>query len=196
MFSWFYDPLFFGKYPDEMTSAIKDGRLPTFTPEEIQMVKGSFDFIGMNHYTTNYYKDDPTNPGGGWFTDQKNIATPYGPDGKPIGPQAQSGWLFVYPQGVRGVLNWISNRYSFPKIVIFENGVSVPGENEMKISDAVHDQFRVDFYKGYIQNVIDAVTLDGVKLGGYFGWSLLDNFEWADGYSTRFGMTYVDYKND
>jgi beta-glucosidase len=81
MFGWFYDPLFFGKYPDEMTSAIKDGRLPTFTPEEIQMVKGSFDFIGMNHYTTNYYKDDPTNPGGGWFTDQKNIATPYGPDG-------------------------------------------------------------------------------------------------------------------
>ena len=160
------------------------------------MVKGSFDFIGMNHYTTNYYKDDPTNPGIGWFDDQKNIATPYGPDGKPIGPQAQSGWLFVYPEGIRGVLNWVSNRYGSPKIVIFENGVSVPGENEMKISDAVHDQFRVDFYKGYIQNVIDAVTLDGVKLGGYFGWSLLDNFEWADGYSTRFGMTYVDYKND
>ena len=45
------------------------------------MVKGSFDFIGMNHYTTNYYKDDPTNPGIGWFDDQKNIATPYGPDG-------------------------------------------------------------------------------------------------------------------
>ena len=72
----------------------------------------------------------------------------------------------------------------------------MPGESQMKISDAVHDQFRIEYYKGYIQNVIDAVTLDGVKLGGYFGWSLLDNFEWADGYSTRFGMTYVDYKND
>ena len=66
----------------------------------------------------------------------------------------------------------------------------------MKIADAVHDKFRVDFYKGYIQNAIDAITLDGVNLQGYFGWSLMDNFEWADGYNTRFGMTYVDYPNN
>jgi beta-glucosidase len=196
MLGWFYDPIFFGKYPDEMTTLIKDGRLPTFTPEEAAMVKGSYDFLGMNHYTTNYYKDDSNSTGGGWYSDQRNIATPYGIDGKLIGPQAQSGWLFVYPPGIRGVLKWVSDRYGGPKIFVFENGVSVPGENEMKIVDAVHDQFRVDFYKAYIQNVIDAVTLDGVKLGGYFGWSLLDNFEWADGYSTRFGMTYVDYRNN
>jgi beta-glucosidase len=63
----------------------------------------------------------------------------------------------------------------------------------MPITQAIHDNFRVDYYKGYIKNAIDAITIDGVELKGYFGWSLMDNFEWGDGYSTRFGMTYVDY---
>jgi beta-glucosidase len=66
----------------------------------------------------------------------------------------------------------------------------------MSLTDAVHDSFRLDFYKGYIQNAIEAITIDGVNLKGYFAWSLMDNFEWADGYSTRFGMVYVDYKNN
>ena len=74
--------------------------------------------------------------------------------------------------------------------------MSVPHENDMPISEAIHDTFRVDYYKGYIKNAIDAMTIDGVNLGGYFGWSLMDNFEWADGYSTRFGMTYVDYNDN
>jgi beta-glucosidase len=97
---------------------------------------------------------------------------------------------------MRGLLNWIDKRYNNSLIYVFENGVSVPNENQMKVSEAVHDNFRIDYYKGYIQNALDAITLDGVNLGAYFGWSLMDNFEWADGYSTRFGMTYVDYKNN
>jgi len=149
MFSWFYDPIFFGKYPDEMTAIVKDGRLPVFTPDEIQMVKGSIDFLGMNHYTTNYFIDNSKEKIGNWDLDQQIIATPISIDGKQIGPQAESGWLYVYPPGIRGCLNWVSNRYNFPKIFVFENGVSVPNESEMKIADALHDQFRVDFYKGY-----------------------------------------------
>ena len=58
-FAWYYDPIVFGKYPDEMTQLITDGRLPTFTPEEAKMVKGSYDFIGMNHYTSDYTIDTP-----------------------------------------------------------------------------------------------------------------------------------------
>ena len=58
-FAWYFDPIVFGKYPDEMTQLITDGRLPTFTPEEAQMVKGSYDFIGMNHYTSDFTKDTP-----------------------------------------------------------------------------------------------------------------------------------------
>jgi len=79
---------------------------------------------------------------------------------------------------------------------VFENGVSVPNENSMTLYEAVRDTFRVNFYKSYIQNLIDASTIDGVNVMGYFAWSLMDNFEWTDGYSVRFGMTYVDYKNN
>ena len=186
----------FGKYPDEMTQLITDGRLPTFTPEESALIKGSVDFIGLNHYTSGYVKDDPTNPGGVWFTDSKTSSTKIGMDGKLIGPLAESTWLNVYPPGIRGILNWIDKRYSHPIIYVFENGVSVPHENEMPIAEALHDTFRTDYYKGYIQNALDAITIDGVDLSGYFAWSLMDNFEWADGYSTRFGMTYVDYKDN
>ena len=140
--------------------------------------------------------DDPTNPGGIWNTDSRTKGTKVGIDGKLIGPRAESAWLYVYPKGMRGLLNWIDKRYNNSLIYVFENGVSVPNENQMKVAEAVHDNFRIDYYKGYIQNALDAITLDGVNLGGYFGWSLMDNFEWADGYSTRFGMTYVDYKNN
>lgn len=97
---------------------------------------------------------------------------------------------------MRGVLNWIHKRYSQPPVYVFENGMGVPHEGEMPIAQALHDTFRVEYYKGYIQNALDAVTLDGVDLRGYFGWSLMDNFEWAEGYSKRFGMTYVDYNDN
>ncbi len=102
----------------------------------------------------------------------------------------------MYPDGIRGSINWVSRRYNHPVIYIFENGVSVPGETELPLSQALHDTFRVDFYKGYINAVIKSVTEDGADVRGYFAWALMDNFEWADGYSTRFGLTYVDYRND
>jgi beta-glucosidase len=117
-------------------------------------------------------------------------------EGHLIGPAGQSVWLSVYPPGIRGVLNWVSNRYGHPLIYMFENGVSVPHESDIPIAQALHDDFRVDMYRGYIKNMIDAVTIDGVNLKSYFAWSLMDNFEWADGYHTRFGLTYIDYKND
>ena len=64
----------------------------------------------------------------------------------------------------------------------------------MPIVEAIHDTFRVNFYKEYISNLKAAVTEDGVNVKSYFAWSLMDNFEWGDGYNVRFGMTYVDYK--
>jgi beta-glucosidase len=112
-----------------MTSLITDGRLPTFTPEEVEMVKGSCDFIGLNHYTSGYIKNDPNGKGGNWFADSRTIGTKIGIDGKPIGPMAQSNWLYVYPEGIRGLLNWVDQRYNHSLIYIFENGVSVPNEN-------------------------------------------------------------------
>merc|ERR1712232_11238 len=74
-----------------------------------------------------------------------------------------------------------------------EQGCDVPGENQLPLADALKDAFRVDYYRSYLQEVVKAVREASVPVRGYFAWSLLDNFEWADGYHYRFGITYVNY---
>ncbi len=93
------------------------------------MIKDSYDFIGLNHYTSEYIMDDPNSKGGTYWSDSSTSGSKISIDGKLIGPQAESTWLNVYPSGMRGVLNWIDKRYSHPIIYVFENGVSVPHEN-------------------------------------------------------------------
>ena len=191
---WFADPIVFGKYPDAMRQYVGN-RLPEFTEEMSILIKGSYDFLGVNHYTTRYIKysetpsTDPSNDGH-YISLTTNI------NGESIGPVAECKWLYVFPPGMRGILNWINKRYDNPVIYVFENGVSVPGESQMNIKDALKDTFRVNYYRDYIKNMIDSIMIDGVKVNGYFAWSIYDNFEWADGFNTRFGMIYIDYKNN
>jgi beta-glucosidase len=109
---------------------------------------------------------------------------------------AESSWLLVYPQGLRGLLKWVDKRYNHTPVYVFENGVSVPGETSLPIEEAVHDTFRLNYYNDYISNMASAINEDGVDVRGYFAWSLMDNFEWADGYNVRFGMVYVDYNDN
>jgi len=178
-----------------MKDAVGD-RLPTFTPQQSAAVKGSHDFYGLNHYTTKYVMNSPVPPeSDGWDDDQGTIVTPIGADGKPIGPEADSSWLYVVPYGMRYILNWIRNRYNSPPIYITENGVDVPGESSMPLDQALNDTFRIEFYETYIDNVMLAVA-DGVDVKAYFAWSFMDNYEWADGYNKRFGTHYVDYNNN
>jgi len=190
--SWYADPVFKGDYPLSMRTLIGN-RLPTFTAEQQRLLKGSWDYFGFNHYTSNYVFFDNSTGTPDWGRDQKAGSTPYR-DGKLIGPRADSDWLFVVPWGIYRNLRWIADRYDNPPIYITENGVSVPNETELPLSEALHDQFRVDFYSQYIGNVSLAIR-DGVNVKSYFAWSFLDNFEWADGYNVRFGIHYVDYND-
>jgi len=193
--AWFADPIYIGDYPQSM----KDGagnRLPKFTTEQSQQLKGSWDFYAMNHYTSKYVANRPIpNPSDGWDDDQGTTVTPY-KDGVPIGPPADSDWLFVVPTGIRNTLNWVSRRYGRPAIYITENGVDVPGESNMTLQQALNDTFRINFYQNYIDNVMLANGTDGVDIRSYFAWSLLDNYEWQDGFNKRFGLHYVDYNNN
>jgi beta-glucosidase len=77
------------------------------------------------------------------------------------------------PWGFRKILNWAWQRYGLP-IYVTENGVSVPNENALSLEDALNDTFRVRYYEGYLNAMLDAVTLDGVKVLGYMAWSLLE----------------------
>ena len=152
----------------------------------------------MNHYTSAWIKDVPKYNGSypDWNTDQRtnvNAINQY--NGSLIGIPADSSWLYVVPWGIYKILNWINIRYNSPPIYITENGVDVPGENNMSLNDALNDTFRINFYNQYIGNVTKAKS-EGINIKGYFAWSLMDNFEWADGFSRRFGIHYVNYTNN
>ncbi|KAG9019152.1 Beta-glucosidase 1B [Tulasnella sp. 427] len=183
---WYADPIYLGSYPTYMKEVLGD-RLPTFTPEELALVHGSSDFYGMNTYTTCLAKN-----GGDDEFQGNTIYTFTRPDGTDLGCQAQCGWLQAYAPGFRDLLNYLYKRYKLP-IYVTENGFACKGENDLTPEEVVNDTDRVNYFKGNLQALLDAVS-DGVDIRSYFAWSLLDNFEWADGYGTRFGVTYVNYK--
>lgn len=174
--SWFADPVYFGKYPDSMVKQLGD-RLPTFTDEERELVKGSNDFYGMNHYTANYIRHKTTEPEADDFLG--NLETLFtSKSGEGIGPETQSFWLRPNPQGFRNLLGWISNRYGKPKIYVTENGTSLKGENDLSKEEILDDEFRAEYFRSYLAALAKAVEEDGVDVRGYMAWSLMDNFEW------------------
>ncbi|KAH9924982.1 beta-glucosidase 1B [Epithele typhae] len=185
---WFADPIYLGDYPQYMREMLGD-RLPRFTAEEIAVVHGSSEFYGMNTYTTNLCK------AGGEDEFQGNVEYTFTrPDGTQLGTQAHCAWLQDYPEGFRQLLNYLYKRYKKP-IYITENGFAVKDEDAMPLERALADTDRVRYFAGNTAAILAAVNEDGVDVRSYFAWSLLDNFEWcvADGYVTRFGLTYVDY---
>lgn len=189
---WFARPIYGpdGDYPPVMREKIDakseaqgfaESRLPTFSEEDKAEIKGSFDFLGINHYTSklvvpqegdindvDYFADDDT--------------TDYQP--KEWYPSA-SFWMRVTPFGIRKLMQWAKKEYGDVPIYITENGFSDYQGN----SD---DLQRIYYYKHYINNLLKAAKLDGVNVVGYFAWSLMDNFEWARGYTEKFGLHSVD----
>ncbi|KAJ8436489.1 hypothetical protein Cgig2_000474 [Carnegiea gigantea] len=173
---WFMDPITHGDYPYTMRSLVGD-RLPKFSCEESQMLNGSFDFIGLNYYTACYAADAPLlrNATPNYSTDSLVNLTVES-NGTLIGPKAASNWLYVYPRGFYELLMYIKRKYNNPSIYITENDATsiftFPGVDEANDNE-----------------------LKGANVKGYFAWSLLDNFEWSNGYTVRFGINYVDYSN-
>ncbi|KAJ4724163.1 Beta-glucosidase [Melia azedarach] len=193
-FGWFMDPITNGDYPHSMRSLVGN-RLPKFSKEESELLKGSFDFLGLNYYTSNYVAYAPQLKSGNksYLTDPLyNLSTAR--KGVPIGPQAASAWLFVYPRGIRDLLLYTKQKYNNPLIYITENGVDEVNDEKLSLQEALADNMRIDYYYRHLFFVQKAIK-DGVNVKGYFAWSLLDNFEWFAGYTVRFGINYVDYKD-
>lgn len=189
---WFLHPIVYGKYPESMVEIV-GSRLPRFTEEQSIMVKGSMDFLGVNQYTA-YYMYDPQQPKQN-VTDYQmdwNAGFAFSRNGVPIGPKANSEWLYIVPWGLYKAIMYIKDNYGNPTMIITENGMDDPGN--LTLPNGLHDTTRVNFYKSYLRNLVYAMN-DGVNVVGYFAWSLLDNFEWTKGYTSRFGLVYVDFQN-
>ncbi|XWS11076.1 hypothetical protein CRYUN_Cryun38cG0052700 [Craigia yunnanensis] len=189
---WVIDPLVFGDYPPEMRQ-YHGSALPRFSPEETEYVKGSIDFIGLNHYSTLYAKDcihSPCIVGGDHFI--RGFAYTTGErDGILIGELTGVERFYVVPRGMEKIVDYVSKRYNNMPIYVTENGYS-PSQTE-QVPDLLHDVNRIKFHKGYLSALARAIR-NGADVRGYFVWSLMDNFEWAGGYSTTFGLYYVDHR--
>lgn len=190
-YGWLTDPVVFGEYPAIMRERLGD-RLPEFTPEQKEMLKGSCDFLGLNHYTTHYASREKPEKhvvgggeGNGGIDEDQQVYLSRDPDWV----QTSMGW-FVVPWGLRKMLGWVHERYNGLPIYVTENGCSV---NDNDPSTAKHDGFRADFLRGYTTALKQARDEDGVDVRGYFCWTLLDNFEWTRGYDMRFGIVFCNF---
>lgn len=181
---WFADPVYFGDYPTAMKETCGE-RLPSFTSEEKNLIRGSSDFFGLNHYSTSYGSPGPEFGTADSYSADMNVT--YSAD--PSWPKTDMGWSVV-PFGIGRLLEYIQERYRPPGgIIVTENGCAV---DEPTRNAASTDTFRTEFYRSYLTHVHRAVQR-GVDVRGYFAWSFCDNFEWAFGYTKRFGLHFVDY---
>uniref|UniRef100_A0A3P8SA68 Lactase n=1 Tax=Amphiprion percula TaxID=161767 RepID=A0A3P8SA68_AMPPE len=187
---WYAHPIFKGDYPEIMRTTIRErslaaglpqSRLPEFTPEEIQRINGTHDFFGLNHYTSvlafhidvGDSQDYDSDRGTATMSDRTWLET-------------GSAWLRITPFGFRKLLEYIKDEYGNPQIYVTENGVSEKGAVDL------NDVHRKYYYENYINQGLKARVLDGADLRGYTAWSLMDNFEWAEGYAERFGLFFVN----
>ncbi|KAL9296518.1 hypothetical protein ACSQ67_022414 [Phaseolus vulgaris] len=194
MFGWFMDPLTRGDYPKSMRSLLKS-RLPKFTKEQSRLLTNSSDFIGINYYTARYVSDAPElrNLRHNYMTDVlANFS--FVRDGKTIGLNVASDWLYAYPRGLRDLLLYTKEKYNNPLIYITENGISDYDDPSLSLEESLLDIYRIDYHYRHLYYLQEAIKI-GVNVKGYFVWSLLDNFEWPFGYTIRFGMNFVDYRN-
>ncbi|KAL0895034.1 hypothetical protein ABMA27_013501 [Loxostege sticticalis] len=163
----------------------KRSRLPEFTSEEVEMVRGSSDFFGLNHYTTNLvYKNESLE---GYYdvpSYYDNIeAKLYQPSHWSAGA---SVWMKDVPWGFYNLLTKIREDYDNPPVFITENGYSTRG--------GLDDDDRITYIRGYLNVILDAIE-EGSDIPVYTVWSLMDNFEWMRGYTERFGLYEVDYES-
>lgn len=178
--NWFLDPIFKGKYPEKLYTiyhnkvgdfAVKEGDLATINQD--------IDFLGVNYYLRRVVKHNPNN--GLLECEEMTI------DGREY---TEMGWE-VYPDGLYELLLWLNQEYTPKALYITENGAAY--QDHLSLNQ-VHDPKRIEYLKNHFISAQKAIE-KGVPLKGYYIWSLMDNFEWAHGYSKRFGLIYVNYSN-
>ena len=166
-----------GRYTDAYLSGA-GADAPRFTAEDLKIIASPLDFLGINIYTGMYVRADASPAG--------YAAVPH-----PASfPHMASPWLFVCPESLYWGARHAARIWKVPHIYITENGCS---SSDVPASDGkVYDTDRLMYLRNYLTH-LQRATSEGLPVRGYFLWSLMDNFEWADGYTNRFGLHHVDF---
>lgn len=174
--AWHYNflhPLFTGTYPDKVADYVA----PFVQHGDAEIMKAELDFCGLQHYSPIYFEPDSGNILGARFGQ--------GPDSL---PKNDIGWV-IDPAAFQDILEALNTRYPGKVWIVTENGIAL----EESLSDGtLEDNRRIDYLQQYMKAVQGAMA-SGMKISGYFVWSLMDNYEWASGYGPRFGLIFIDY---
>ncbi|XP_060535621.1 myrosinase 1-like [Cylas formicarius] len=190
------NPIFNGNWPQAAIDRVAErsklegyyrSRLPEFTQEEIDYIKGTSDYFGFNHYSTELvtfaYNVTNVTKYPSFDADRGVLRT-----ADPSWPQSNMTWLRSVPWGFRKMLNWIDQSYGHPAILVTENGWADDGTSR-------EDPQRISYIQDYLGALLEAIHDDGVNVIGYSQWSIYDNFEWLSGYTAKFGLMYVDFSS-
>lgn len=149
-------------------------------PGDMEKLKFDFDFVGLQNYTRELVKQNALIP------IMKGLEVP--PKKRGVEEMTEMGWE-VYPEGIYQLIKKFAAYPNLPKIYITENGAAFP---DVVDGETVNDVKRIDFFKRYLKQVLRAKK-EGIDIGGYFVWSLTDNFEWSEGFRPRFGLVHIDF---
>jgi len=168
----YLDPILRGTYPPDALAALPQSEKmkAAIRDGDLAIIHSPIDVLGVQYYTPTY-----VSASGDWVT---------------VKPTSDASWEQIYPAGLYDLLTRIKRDYGDIPQVITENGMAVA--DSLAANGTVSDQPRIDYLRDHLVQAHRAIQ-DGVKLEGYHLWSLMDNFEWAEGYRQRWGIVYVDY---
>jgi len=176
---WFFETPLTGEYPSELFALFENaGLTPNIESEDMEIISVPFDFWGVNYYTRNLVRREESSILGTEVV-QGEL------------PKSEMGWE-IYPEGLEAFLFKAYKQYGKKPIYITENGIAC---KDKLLNGSVDDHRRIEYLRQHFSAALNAIK-GGVDLKGYFVWTLMDNFEWARGFSKRFGLVYVDYNND
>ncbi|XP_072948337.1 myrosinase 1-like [Epargyreus clarus] len=161
-------------------------RLPPFTQEEILLIRGSYDYLALNYYTSRLVRkarpgDDP-----GVFFDTGAPELGLILEKDPEWPIIGHDFVPSYPKGLRSIVSWIRQQYGDLNFFVTENGYG-------NTNPDLEDYDRVDYYRLHLEQILNSIHDDGANITGFTAWSLIDNFEWISGYTQKFGLHQVDF---
>ena len=176
---WFSDAIFKGSYPKLALEVLGNNLSKNFN-EDLKIISHPLGWVGLNYYTRSIIKYKNSEDGINYQTLRGSLK------------KTDMDWEF-YPTGLSYFIKRISNEYSNQiPIYITENGMA--NNDELNARNEVNDLDRVEYFHLHLQEILNCLN-EGLNIKGYFAWSLLDNYEWAFGYSKRFGLVFVDFEN-